>query len=490
MPGILSITAVQGILISGNLDQLVGAIEHEQLEFKGEPYRLEQEQEKMELAKDVSALANTRGGIIVIGVRTERNPTHQGDEVREIRPFPQSLVDLDQYRNVLDDWVFPQIRGLMLAWYPSATDAARGVVAIIVPEEVTTDRPYVTTRALTETGRVVGSMLGYFERTFARVAPKSAAELRNLLKDGLRFSELDGRLQNIEESIGRIEAGVAERTTALTEQGVTQLQNIEESIGRIEARVAERRTGLTEQAVTQHFSEARAVLGFSGKPTFSLTSWPHEAVKFTSLFQSRTADVVHLLEFPPKLRNGGFDLSTRRASTNVRGELRRCMIPGQKLLELWRDGVLVFITQGDGWHLCWGMQSTQATGQQINNLALVETTYLFCDLVFKLYPLSSPPTETVTLQLALMDMSVDGVPCKLQPQELNQPGLYDDWRPAPASEKTVCVEVQLANSDAGDAAFRLVAQLFTWFSFDEEVVPYADRSTTSPKITPQSIGVR
>jgi len=458
MPGTLSIPTVQGVLTSGNLDQLVGAVEHEQLEFKGEPYRLEQEQEKMELAKDVSALANTRGGIIVIGVRTERNPTYQGDEAREIRPFPQNLVNLDQYRNVLDDWVFPQIRGLMLGWYRSATDPGRGVVAIIVPEEAATDRPYVTTKVLAETGRLVGSHLGYFERTSASVPPKSAAELRNLLKDGLRFSELDGRLENIEEFIGRIEAGVA--------QG---------------------RTALTEQIVAKRVSDTRGVLGFNGQPTFFLTSWPHEAGEFTSLFQSRTADVVHLLEFPPKLRNGGFDLSTRRASTNVRGELRRCMIPGQKLLELWRDGVLVFITQGDGRHLCWGMRSTQATGQQINNLALVETTYLFSDLVFKLYPLSTPPPETVTLQLGLVDMSVEGVPCKLQPDRLNQLGIYDDWHPAPASEKTVHVQVRPANPDAGDASFRLLAQLYVWFGFDEEFIPYVDRSTTAPRITSQEI---
>jgi hypothetical protein len=44
-------------------------VETEHLEFKAEPYRLEHELQKQELAKDVSGLANARGGAILIGFK-------------------------------------------------------------------------------------------------------------------------------------------------------------------------------------------------------------------------------------------------------------------------------------------------------------------------------------------------------------------------------------------------------------------------------------
>jgi predicted HTH transcriptional regulator len=49
------------ILANGDFDQLIGAPESLEVEFKSEPYRVEQESQKFELAKDVSALANAAG---------------------------------------------------------------------------------------------------------------------------------------------------------------------------------------------------------------------------------------------------------------------------------------------------------------------------------------------------------------------------------------------------------------------------------------------
>src|SRR5438067_3261507 len=64
------------ILAGGDFDGFVGVTEGLEVEFKREPYRMGQDSQKFELAKDVSALANAGGGVIVIGVLAER-----GDEV-------------------------------------------------------------------------------------------------------------------------------------------------------------------------------------------------------------------------------------------------------------------------------------------------------------------------------------------------------------------------------------------------------------------------
>jgi predicted HTH transcriptional regulator len=197
MPRFITLAEVAGILQSGDFTRLLGGLEDEQLECKSAPYNLDQEREKMELAKDVSALANADGGIILIGVQTEQEPSHPGDIIRRVRCIAQSRIDFTQYQNVLSDWVLPTIGGLRFEWHANATNRDEGIASILVPLEAARERPCVVTKVVENTGRIVGSYIGFFERTRDNVAPMKPGELRDRLKDGRRFLELDTRLGNI-----------------------------------------------------------------------------------------------------------------------------------------------------------------------------------------------------------------------------------------------------------------------------------------------------
>jgi hypothetical protein len=74
-----SVQAVLGALEEKRFDSLIGLPECEWLEAKLSPYILDSLQQKCELAKDVTALANAAGGLIVIGFDTERHPTTAGE---------------------------------------------------------------------------------------------------------------------------------------------------------------------------------------------------------------------------------------------------------------------------------------------------------------------------------------------------------------------------------------------------------------------------
>ena len=63
-------------------NKLIGQPETAWLDFKGQPYRLNKsdprrDKECFELARDVTALANASGGIILIGIRTELETSRQ-----------------------------------------------------------------------------------------------------------------------------------------------------------------------------------------------------------------------------------------------------------------------------------------------------------------------------------------------------------------------------------------------------------------------------
>jgi predicted HTH transcriptional regulator len=128
------------ILGQGEFDRFVGTAEGLELEFKSEPYRLDEDSQKFELAKDVSALANAAGGIIVIGLRTDQDDAAAVDVVAEVRALARRLVNEQQYEGTISDRVYPRLQGLHVRFYPSARDAGRGLVAIEVPPQQDTDR--------------------------------------------------------------------------------------------------------------------------------------------------------------------------------------------------------------------------------------------------------------------------------------------------------------------------------------------------------------
>src|SRR4051794_18017437 len=103
---------VGAVLETGDFRALVGIEENLEVEFKGSPYRLDDEGEKFELAKDASALANANGGVIVIGVRTERHAERFSDVAESVRPVPRELIDETRYVDVLTERVYPRISGL------------------------------------------------------------------------------------------------------------------------------------------------------------------------------------------------------------------------------------------------------------------------------------------------------------------------------------------------------------------------------------------
>ena len=136
-------TAILAVLNSGNFTPLEGAAEGSDVDFKGAPYQLEQEREKYELAKDVAALANAAGGVIVIGVQTKLAPSSNAEIAVSCSAMPSDLVDLKQMRHIACARVYPQPLGLDVRFHPSAEDASRGLVSVDVPPQPEGKRPFL-----------------------------------------------------------------------------------------------------------------------------------------------------------------------------------------------------------------------------------------------------------------------------------------------------------------------------------------------------------
>src|SRR5579862_3979045 len=143
----LSVEEVTGILSRGTFAELISTVEHAQFECKGGLYDTKTINSKIELAKDISALANSSGGYLLIGPATSKNPLHQSDEVVSVSEFASSAFHPDTYRNILSAFIYPPITDLKIQWHPSNVDPARGIASIYVPPKSANEKPFLVAQS-------------------------------------------------------------------------------------------------------------------------------------------------------------------------------------------------------------------------------------------------------------------------------------------------------------------------------------------------------
>lgn len=458
MPKNLRQDEIKSILEIGNFDKLIGTIENEQLDFKKAPYQLDTDLEKLELVKDISSFANADGGVILLGVRTERDPKHFGDEAKEICPFLQTLVDPDKYHNILSSWIYPILHHIEIKWFPAPNNPERGIIAIFIPSQPTTKRPFLITKSLGDNNKKIEIVFGYAERRRANATPTSVQEIHTLMRDGINYGSLNQKIENIQETI---------------QYFITEQSHLNGSVSQLDFRI----------------SIALGEAGLAQSPAIILVAAPIQPVKMPTLFLKRDADIVRLLEQPPELRSNGFDLNTGESPRIVKGQFRRACSPGYKVLELWRDGTLIFAAAGGSDFLCWGKHNMPGGPLRINPLALIESTYLFADLSRHVFEQASPNPQEIEYRLGLINMTIGDTPCLLIPGPIDS----FDWtfggniQRAPDSHKTFTVTEDYNSLEPGDVAFDLVAELYAWFGIEQDQIPYIGKKDRRFVVSPDLI---
>jgi hypothetical protein len=120
-------------LETGLFQDVLGTPESDWVEFKEQPYRLDDPRQRFELAKDVSAMANVRGGVIVIGYDTKADEVSEIEFASKLRPMPKDMFPIRRIRDIVRDLTHPSL-DVQCSWYSvDADESIRGVAAISVP---------------------------------------------------------------------------------------------------------------------------------------------------------------------------------------------------------------------------------------------------------------------------------------------------------------------------------------------------------------------
>jgi Putative DNA-binding domain len=176
--GRLSRSTAEALVDSGRARLLIGQAEGLWLDCKEQPYA-NSEHGHDELAKDVSAFANSPGGgLILVGLRTRK---HLGrDTVTAVAPVPSDHRRADRYRKLVARRVHPRVIGLAVREVQYSTGA---LMIISVPPQPPALQPFMV-RGAFRGGKLVGSHMAIYYRDDDLAAVATVEEIHALVVAG------------------------------------------------------------------------------------------------------------------------------------------------------------------------------------------------------------------------------------------------------------------------------------------------------------------
>lgn len=433
----LSIKELKSIIKDCDFNKLKGESESEFLDCKREVYDLKNNLSKYELAKDVSAFANAEGGYILIGIEAKKSEKSFYDEVIAIYPFKERVCNPKQYIDIISDWIYPKLRGFDARWYPTKENPSRCIFVIEIPNQPEINKPFLIKRTIQDTGKKCEVLFGYSERKQESNDPKTVFELHQILRDGLN---LDARLQSIETFI---------------QESSKAYPKVNDEFYDIEKRI----------------DAALSAVEMNDKRAMILTCYPDTPTKLESLFSSKPGSMKSILESPPKIREKGFGLRVLEKVAIIKGMFCRVTGGRRKVIDLYKDGVLIVALKADGGCLCW------AFDLMFNPVALIESLYNFVQLYECVIRDMTEKPNKITFRIDFRNLHLDNEKNKLAEGSLENVKLVDEdeIKVAPEDNWSDIVEVELKDYKIPKIAFHLTEMVYLFFQHDLEAIPYTKK---------------
>ncbi|WP_272476968.1 AlbA family DNA-binding domain-containing protein [Baekduia alba] len=139
LAGDLDASNVAALIRTGAPEILLGEYEGQWLAAKSVPYRLDEVPEQLELGKDVAAMANAGGGLLVLGAVTKRRPGG-GEEIVKLNGCVSGAVNQREYRHVVSQVIHPPPVGVRIDITPLRD---RELILVEVPEQPADFAPFL-----------------------------------------------------------------------------------------------------------------------------------------------------------------------------------------------------------------------------------------------------------------------------------------------------------------------------------------------------------
>ncbi len=248
--------------------------------------------------------------------------------------------------------------------------------------------------------------------------------------------------------------------------------------------------GIEDAEFSGRLDRTAALAKLVDEPTYILAATPNRHSRRPGLIALESPTVTKLVTDPPQLRNFGFDLDAGGQPEVRDGWLQASQGEHYKALGVWDDGTVVFAATAGEEFLCWGRNRAEL-GLVMNESALVESAYLFCEFVRRLHARLQLASHEIAYRLVLRDLMPEGIPVSMAGASDAPLTLMDDLEGDVHAAPMAGVRFDAGHplgTSPGAIAFSLVAQVYSWFGLDKARIPFSEQPAGSPGlITPVRI---
>ncbi|MCB2154465.1 ATP-binding protein [bacterium] len=423
------------VLKAADEGSLLGTEEADWVDFKGQPYWIPDASKEeilkgqTELAKDVAAFANQRGGAIIIGVKTKKTPGARREEAESVSRVPFALVDKERYREAIARLTYPPIRDVEIAW--CFDDREAGLLYIVTPQAISSSFPILVTRT-----EVAFSRKDVFLCVPIRLGEST---------DRMDAAELHSEIQ-----IGRV----------LRQQGVEQPRMSEPEDW------AKEREDLLRELVS--------TLAAHDAPYFYLEAWPFQRASLELRNRFGADPLTRYLREPRQIREHGFGWrpysDPRRLACG--GLLYK---GGSHAFALSKRGILVGMVRIDPDGMTWGNEE-----RAINPLTLVEMTLCFFQVFEDIHQLAETGGKEYWAAFGMRNL-IDDDPILLPPGPLSRHGSGRFPAAKPEGAELIGTDIAWVPQEAPSVSFRILDRIYDFFGLDTRKIPYVEDGRVTPE---------
>ena len=202
------------IIDNKDFSKFIGLKEDTCFEAKREVYNIKDARDRIELAKDVSALANYEGGYLIIGLNDEPIATEHRNRIASLNLIRKESFCIKEYEGVIKEYIYPLLDNIKVDWVGEKSDPNQGIGYIFIPNQKEINKYFLIKKVFEHDKKIKQIVFGIAIRSKTDNNPFSVNDLHRFLNKGRKSESTSERIDRLENKIDSIILSLTEKKSS------------------------------------------------------------------------------------------------------------------------------------------------------------------------------------------------------------------------------------------------------------------------------------